>query len=422
MSSLHPNQPAGDLPSAAFSPSSRAGEDAAAQPAAQLKAAQAGGLHAGAAQASGEPAAQAAAVQAARTGVAAGAQTAGEAEVPARYSRHVLFKPVGENGQRALGRARVAIVGLGALGTVLANHMVRAGVGFVRLIDRDFVEESNLQRQMLYDEEDARQAQPKASAAAAKLRLVNSLVGIEAHVADLNPLNAEELLTGVDLILDGTDNFSVRFLINDVSVKHGIPWLYGGAVASRGVSLAILPGETPCLRCLFGSAPAHGTADTCDTAGVIGPIIHMVASYQATEAMKILIGDMRHLNRRMQQWDLWYNHYTSVDVAGARKADCPACARHTFEYLNADIEGETIQTLCGRDSVQIHPVQAAEFSLEQWEQRLAPLGHVSRNKFLLRFRPSDEITLVLFPDGRVLIQGVTDPTAAKTLYSRYIGM
>ncbi|MCY9593089.1 ThiF family adenylyltransferase [Paenibacillus chitinolyticus] len=342
--------------------------------------------------------------------------------MPARYSRHVLFKPVGENGQRALGRARVAIVGLGALGTVLANHMVRAGVGFVRLIDRDFVEESNLQRQMLYDEEDAHQAQPKASAAAAKLRLVNSLVGIEAHVADLNPLNAEELLTGVDLILDGTDNFSVRFLINDVSVKHGIPWLYGGAVASRGVSLAILPGETPCLRCLFGSAPAHGTADTCDTAGVIGPIIHMVASYQATEAMKILIGDRQHLNRRMQQWDLWYNHYTSVDVSGARKADCPACAHRSFEYLDAEIDGETIQTLCGRDSVQIHPVRPADFSLEHWEQRLAPLGRVSRNKFLLRFRPSDDITLAVFPDGRVLVQGVTDPVAAKTLYSRYIGM
>ncbi|MFB7817711.1 ThiF family adenylyltransferase [Paenibacillus chitinolyticus] len=404
MSSPHPYPPPDDQSSAAFSPSSAAGTEAAAESAAQPETVQTGAASAAAAQA---PQARA---------------TDGAAEVPARYSRHVLFKPVGENGQRALGRARVAIVGLGALGTVLANHMVRAGVGFVRLIDRDFVEESNLQRQMLYDEEDARQAQPKASAAAAKLQLVNSLVGIEAHVADLNPLNAEELLTGVDLILDGTDNFSVRFLINDVSVKHGIPWLYGGAVASRGVSLAILPGETPCLRCLFGSAPAHGTTDTCDTAGVIGPIIHMVASYQATEAMKILIGDRQHLNRRMQQWDLWYNHYTSVDVSGARKADCPACAHRSFEYLDAEIDGETIQTLCGRDSVQIHPVRPADFSLEHWEQRLAPLGRVSRNKFLLRFRPSDDITLAVFPDGRVLVQGVTDPVAAKTLYSRYIGM
>ncbi|MVP00848.1 ThiF family adenylyltransferase [Paenibacillus lutrae] len=342
--------------------------------------------------------------------------------VPSRYSRHVLFKPVGERGQRTLSQSRVAIVGLGALGTVLANHMVRAGVGYVRLIDRDFVEESNLQRQMLYDEEDVRQAQPKAAAAAAKLARINSLVDIEAHVGDLNPLNADDLLTGVDLILDGTDNFSVRFLINDVSVKYGIPWIYGGAVASRGVSLAIVPGQTPCLRCLFGAAPAHGAADTCDTAGVIGPIIHMVASYQATEAMKLLIGDHEHLNRRMQQWDLWYNQYSSVDVAGARKQDCPACAHRKFDYLDAEIEGETIQTLCGRDSVQILPVQASFLTLDQWEQRLSPLGGVSRNRFLLRFHPSDEVTLVIFPDGRVLVQGVSDPAAAKTLYSRYIGM
>jgi molybdopterin-synthase adenylyltransferase len=201
-----------------------------------------------------------------------------------RYSRHTLFAPIGEEGQRKLGASRVAIVGMGALGTVLANHMVRAGVGFVRLIDRDFVESSNLQRQMLYEEEDAAQSAPKAMAAAQRLARINSQITIEPHVTDLNPMNAEELLGGVDLILDGTDNFAVRFLINDISVKLNIPWIYGGAVASRGVSMTVIPGQTPCLRCLFPQAPASGTTETCDTAGVIGGIIHVVASCQATEA------------------------------------------------------------------------------------------------------------------------------------------
>lgn len=343
-------------------------------------------------------------------------------DVDARYSRQTLFAPIGAEGQRKLGDARVAIVGLGALGTVLANHMVRAGVGFVRLIDRDFVEASNLQRQMLYDEDDAAGATPKAMAAAARLARVNSLVTIEPHVADLNPLNAETLLGSVDLILDGSDNFAVRFLINDYSVKSGTPWIYGGAVASRGVALTIRPGVTPCLRCLFPHAPAAGTTETCDTAGVIGGIIHVVASYQATEALKLLVGADGSLNAAMQQWDLWFNHHSSVQVAAARKPDCPACGSGQFDYLDAELAGDTIQSLCGRDSVQIVPAQPARLTLEQWEERLRPLGRVERNRFLLRFAAGPDITLVLFPDGRALVQGTSDLTAAKSLYSRYIGM
>jgi molybdopterin-synthase adenylyltransferase len=339
-----------------------------------------------------------------------------------RYSRHRLFSPIGHDGQLKLSNAKVAIVGMGALGTVLANHMVRSGVGFIRLIDRDFVEASNLQRQMLYDEEDAEASMPKAIAAANRLKRVNSQVAIEPHVVDLNPTNAELLLSGVDLILDGTDNFSVRFLINDVSIKHNIPWIYGGAVASRGVSLTVIPGQTPCLRCLFSVAPAPGTTETCDTAGVIGGIIHVVASFQATEALKLMVGDSAHLNRKMQQWDLWFNQSSAIDVSGARKSDCPACANKQFEYLHADFDSQTIQSLCGRDSIQIQPVEPFNLSLDDWEERLKPLGPITRNRFLLKFQPKPDITLVIFPDGRVLVQGTQDMVAAKSLYSRYIGM
>ncbi|WNR47117.1 ThiF family adenylyltransferase [Paenibacillus roseipurpureus] len=339
-----------------------------------------------------------------------------------RYSRQLLFAPIGIEGQRKLGDGRVAIVGMGALGTVLANHMVRAGVGYVRIIDRDFVDRTNLQRQMLYDEEDAAATLPKAIAAANRLRLVNSSIVIDPHVTDLNATNAEQLLHDVDLILDGTDNFAVRFLLNDVSNKLGIPWIYGGAVASRGVSLTILPGETPCLRCLFTQAPAAGTTDTCDTAGVISGIIHVVASFQATEALKLLVGAKEQLNLSMQQWDLWFNQNSAIRVSGAKKSDCPACAHHQFDYLDAHLESDTIQSLCGRNSVQIHPVRPSTHPLEYWEERLTPLGIVEKNKFLLKFHPSSDIQIILFPGGRVLIQGTEDLIQAKSLYSRYIGM
>ncbi|TVY07398.1 ThiF family adenylyltransferase [Paenibacillus cremeus] len=339
-----------------------------------------------------------------------------------RYSRQMLFAPIGAEGQAKLLRSRVAIVGMGALGTVLANHMVRAGVGFVRLIDRDFVEKSNLQRQMLYDEADAVGSSPKAEAAAARLRAANSGVTIEPVVADLNATNVEELLTDVQLILDGTDNFSVRFLLNDVSVKHGIPWVYGGAVSSRGVSLTIVPGETPCLRCLFGQPPAQGTAETCDTSGVIGSIIHTVASHQATEALKLLVGADAQRNRKMVHWDLWHNQYAAVDVSKARKPDCPCCGERRFEYLDSAIEEDTIQSLCGRNSVQIQPVRPAHLKLSEWADKLRPLGRVEQNPFLLKLHLEGDITLVLFPDGRMIVQGTDDPIQAKSLYSRYIGM
>lgn len=339
-----------------------------------------------------------------------------------RYSRQVLFAPIGEKGQNHINTSRVAIVGMGALGTVLANHMVRAGVGFVRLIDRDFVEMSNLQRQMLYDEQDAVNSAPKAVAAAQRLKSINSLVEIEPHVVDLNPTNAESLLTDVDLILDGSDNFAVRFLINDVSVKHNIPWIYGGAVSSRGVTMSILPGDTPCLRCMFGQAPSHGTSETCDTAGVIGSIIHVIASYQSTEALKILVKDYENLHKKMIQFDLWHNHYTPIDITKARKSDCPACSLKHYEYLESDLGADTIQSLCGRNSVQIQPIHPSTLNLEEWYERLKPLGKVEVNPFLLKFYPDEHTCLIVFPDSRAIIQGTDNPDVAKSLYSRFIGM
>lgn len=341
-----------------------------------------------------------------------------------RYSRQMLFQPIGEEGQAKLKKARVAIVGMGALGTVLSTHMVRAGVGFVRVIDRDFVEPSNLQRQMLYDEPDALGSSPKAEAGSAKLRAANSSVVIEPVVGDLNASNAEELLGDVDLILDGTDNFAVRFLVNDVSIKRSIPWIYGGAVSSRGVSLTVIPGEGPCLRCLFDQPPAQGTAETCDTAGVIAPIIFTVASHQAAEAIKLLSGNnAAQLNRKMVHWDLWHNHYSAVSVSGAQKSECVCCGLRQFEYLDAVQDEDTIQTLCGRNTVQIQPIRPAQFTLTDWAVKLQPAGEIELNPFLLKLHiENGKYTLVLFPDGRMLVQGTDDPIMAKSLYSRYIGM
>ncbi|HEY8341471.1 MAG TPA: ThiF family adenylyltransferase [Calditerricola sp.] len=337
-----------------------------------------------------------------------------------RYSRQILFAPIGREGQERLARSRVAIVGMGALGTVLANHMVRAGVGYVRLIDRDVVEMSNLQRQMLYDEDDARAHLPKAVAAADKLRRINSDVTVEPHVVDLNATNAESLLANVDLVLDGTDNFHVRFLVNDVCVKHGIPWVYGGVVRARGMVALLRPGTTPCLRCLFDSPPAAHT-ETCDTVGVIGPIVHVVASYQAAEALKLLIGATDKLAPVLRYVDLWEGQEGAMRLDGARKRDCPCCARRQFDFLDPQREAGAVTTLCGRNTVQIVPPQPLALNLDNLAGRLAAVGSVERNRFLLRARVSDDHTLVVFPDGRVLVQGTDNPTVAKSLYARYIG-
>jgi molybdopterin-synthase adenylyltransferase len=337
-----------------------------------------------------------------------------------RYSRQMLFSPIGPSGQEKLGQARVAIVGLGALGTALANHMARAGVGMLRLIDRDFVEESNLQRQMLFDEADAQNFMPKAVAAERKLRAINSTLTLEAHVTDLTWKNAESLLSGVDLILDGSDNFQVRYLVNDFSVKHGVPWIYGGAVSARGMSYTIRPGVTPCLRCLFPDAPAPGTTETCDTAGVIGPIIHVIAAYQATEALKLLSGAEEALETRMRHIDLWHNQAQALQVSAQKNDQCPCCAKRQWDYLDpVEKEAQEI-SMCGRQSVQISLGQV-KLDLDSLAERLRHVGETERNPFMLRVQIDEQHRLAVFPDGRILVQGTTDTALAKNLVAKYIG-
>ncbi|MUT65735.1 ThiF family adenylyltransferase [Paenibacillus sp. NEAU-GSW1] len=333
-----------------------------------------------------------------------------------RYSRQRLFAPIGEAGQKKLEESAVCIIGMGALGAVLANHMVRAGVGHVRFVDRDYVEKSNLQRQMLYDEEDVREGLPKAIAAERKLRRINSDVRIEALVADVTVHNIDQLLDGVDLVLDGTDNFETRFLLNDACFRNGIPFTYGGAVSSRGMSAILVPGKTPCLRCFLPSA--DGSGQTCDTIGVIAPVVDIVASYQATEALKFLVGADTARRNSLVTFDLWNNHYFEMKLGEPAK-QCPCCQLKEYPALQVTERDSTI-SLCGRSTVQIAgngPIQ-----LEQWHKRLAPAAvRTEMNAYLLRVELPEGEKLVLFPDGRVLVQGTDDIIRAKTIYARYIG-
>ena len=337
-----------------------------------------------------------------------------------RYSRQHLFPPIGKKGQKQLGKSRVAIVGMGALGTALANHMVRSGIGYIRIIDRDFVEYSNLQRQMLFDESDAEQTLPKSIAAKTKLNLINSSITVDAHVTDLTWKNAEELLADVDLILDGSDNFDVRYLINDVAVKHNIPWIYGGAVSSRGMTTTIIPGKTPCLRCLFPEPPGQGNIETCDTVGVIGPIIQVVAAYQATEALKILLNDYDNLSTSLRNFELWYNDYSEINLKNARNDDCPTCTHHKYDYLDPEIKRDRFISLCGRDTVQISPAKGGKLNISVLAEKLEKIGQVELTPYLLKFA-IDDYQLTIFPDGRILVHGTNDPVTAKNIYAKYIG-
>lgn len=333
-----------------------------------------------------------------------------------RYSRQVLFAPIGEVGQRKLMDKAVLIVGMGALGTVLANHMVRAGVGLVRFVDRDYVEKSNLQRQMLYDEDDVLHMYPKVIAAQKKLCRINSDVRLEAIVADVTVHNIDSLLEGIDLVLDGTDNFQTRFLLNDACYKLGIPFTYGGAVSSRGMSAIYVPGVTPCLRCFIQSGDSGG--QTCDTIGVIAPIIDIVASYQAVEALKFLVDAHDQRRNSLITFDIWHNH--SFEMKFGEPADnCPCCQLKQYPALHLE-EQDAFTSLCGRDTVQI--TGSSELDLESWRQRLEPIAKVSSFPFLLRAELPEGERLVLFPDGRVLVQGTDDIVRAKTLYTRYIGL
>jgi adenylyltransferase/sulfurtransferase len=347
-----------------------------------------------------------------------------------RYSRQILFSEIGEAGQQRLLDSSAVLVGCGALGTALANLLARAGVGKLRIVDRDFVEPSNLQRQTLFEESDAREALPKSVAAERRLRAINSGVAVEGIVSDLTPKNAEDLLGGFPLILDGTDNFETRFLLNDAAIHLGVPWIYAAAVASYGVTLTVRPGETACLACALesGNVPGEdagnqpngtpaGAEDTCDTVGVLGAAAGVIASIEAAEAIKLLLGRADSAGGRLVSFDVWSGKYQSVRVS--RNADCRACVRREFTYLEGDAQPRL--TMCGRDSVQIHE-RSRQLDLPALGRRLAPtVAEVRENGFLLRFRvPPYEMTI--FADGRAIIKGTRDSSIARSLYARYIGV
>ena len=332
-----------------------------------------------------------------------------------RYSRQVLFPPIGAEGQKRLAAARIAIVGCGATGSALSSLLARAGIGYLRLIDRDYVEPSNLQRQLLFDEADAAESLPKAIAAAHKIGAFNSEIVVEPHPVDLTPDNAEELLAGVDMVLDGTDNFETRYLINDYAVSVAVPWIYTAAVASYGVTMTVLPGETACLACVFPDSP-RGIVETCDTSGILNSAVNLMASIAATEAMKLAVGARDKLRRSLLSYDVWSNDHAEISAARPR-TDCRACQQRDFVHLAG--EGRPHITLCGRNSVQIHerqrPVDFAEMT-----RRLTAHGTVRHNDFVLKFW-RDPYEMTLFPDGRAIIKGTTDTAIARSFYARFVG-
>ena len=335
-----------------------------------------------------------------------------------RYSRQILFNGIGKEGQRRLLQSRALIIGCGALGSAHAESLARAGVGKLRIADRDFVEPSNLQRQTMFTERDANERIPKAVAAANHIREINSELEVEAEITDVNHSNIEQLVKDCDVVLDGTDNFATRYLINDACVKHKLNWIYGAAVGSYGVTMTVRPHQTPCLRCVFEEAPPAASAPTCDTAGVIMPIISVVAAVQVAEALKLLTGKTEDLHRSLMQFDVWRNEWRKINP-GPPSPDCPTCAHGRFETLEA-AAGDFAAVLCGRNAVQISPAQATQLNFEELANRLRVTGEVKFNDYLLRFR-TGEFELTVFQDARSIIRGTSEITTARSLYAKYIG-
>ncbi len=331
-----------------------------------------------------------------------------------RYSKQVLFAPIGNEGQNNLAEKVAVVVGCGALGSVIASTIVRAGVGTVRIIDRDFVDESNLQRQLLFDEDDANNDIPKAIAAKNRLERINSTIKIEAIISDINYSNVEELIGNADVVLDGLDNFETRFLLNDYCVKNQIPWIYGACVGSSGLSMNIVPGITPCLRCVFETPPPQGTSPTCDTNGVIAPIVNIIGSVQSCEALKILSGNIDSISKTLLSIDVWNGKYRNIDIGNRKNAnDCIVCGEKRYEYLSAKSYSSSI-TMCGRNAVQIKSTDRDKINLKTMAERLSSMGEVKHNDFLIKLKV-DGYELSLFDDGRAIIFGKEDPVTAKNL-------
>lgn len=336
-----------------------------------------------------------------------------------RYSRQILFSGIGEPGQEKLLRSHTAIVGCGALGSLQAEGLARAGAGRLSIIDRDYVETSNLQRQFLFDEADAAQSLPKAAAAERRLKRINSSVRIDGIVADVNPGNIEELFASVDLILDGTDNFETRFLINDYAVRHGVPWIYGAAVGSYGITMPIIPARTACFRCIYPEPPPR-PQPTCETAGILSAATAMIASLQLAGALKILAGGsdggLSNLPPRITTLDVWSGWVRQIEQP-ARDPECPCCVKRDFAYLTGERQAPV--SLCGRNAVQIHE-RSKPLDLRELNRRLTPLGQVRVNEFALRFFPAP-YEMTVFPDGRAIVKGTTDIGVARSLYAKYVG-
>lgn len=333
-----------------------------------------------------------------------------------RYSRQILFSAIGKKGQERVIQSRVAVIGCGALGTVSAEMLVRAGVGHVQIIDRDFVETSNLQRQSLFTETDARAGLPKAVAAENVLSQVNGTVNVQGIVEDITFENIDRIVQGTDVIVDGTDNFESRFLINDYCVQKRIPWIYGAAVGSYGLSWAIEPGKSPCLRCLFPEPPPVGSSETCETAGIIAPVIHVVSAYQITETLRLLVGEP--VSCQMLQVDVWNKDWRTIRL-GSPATSCPCCGAESFEFLQGT-EKSRLTRLCGRNAVQVYPRRPGKLDLPALTKKLGESVKVTANEYLLRAQIGD-CELALFFDGRAIIKGTDDYALARSLYSRYVG-
>jgi len=338
-----------------------------------------------------------------------------------RYSRQILFQHIDEDRQKKLIDSTVLLIGCGALGTVSSSYLVRAGIGQLRIIDRDFIEENNLQRQILFDEDDILENVPKAIAAQKKLQRINPDIKIEGFVTDINYSNIEELTKDVNIIIDGTDNFETRFLVNDYCVKNSIPWVYGACIGSRGVVMNIIPSMTPCLRCVFETMPQIGSFPTCDTAGVIGPIAGIIASFQVTEAIKILTGNYDSVIKNLLEIDVWETNFRQIDISELKDTNsCPTCKLHNYEFLEAEA-GIMTTLLCGKNSIQVMSRNIGNIDLRHLEQRLGSIADVSCNDFMLKFKFKDH-AFTVFPDGRAIITGTADTNIAKSLYSKYLGM
>lgn len=335
-----------------------------------------------------------------------------------RYNRQILFREIGASGQEKLLNSRVLLVGCGALGASHAEMLARAGVGKIRIVDRDFVEFTNLQRQTLFGESDARERLPKAIAANKRIAEINSEIKVEPIVADVNRSNVENLIDGCDLILDGTDNFQTRYLLNDACTKHRKTWIYGAAVSAYGATMTIIPSETPCLRCIFEEMPNAASAPTCDTAGVLMPIIAAVSAVQVVEAIKILTGNFDKLHRSLMQIDVWANDWRKIKL-GLPNADCETCARGNFAFLD-DENGELSTTLCGRDAVQILPAKPAPIDLQTLAERLKNIADVKQNEYLIRLNV-DGVELTIFKDARAIVRGTDDVSKARSIYAKYVG-